>query len=92
MRGRDAGFDSTRPAGPARARGKDGRFIVRCPACLGSGRVIRPGSQVPVGCPLCWERGRVARIVAERYERAGGERGSGSADPDPRRPADRVLA
>ncbi len=53
----------------ARRCGRDGRYIVACPACEGSGRVVRPGSQVPVGCRLCWERGRVSRIVAERFTR-----------------------
>ena len=44
-------------------------FIVQCPACDGSGRVLRDGSQVLVGCRLCWEHGVVARIVAEQYQR-----------------------
>lgn len=69
MRKHDGESDSPWPAGPERRRGRDGRFIVTCPACRGSGRVVRQGSQVPVGCRLCWEHGRVARIVAERYER-----------------------
>ena len=43
------------------------RYIVECPACAGTGRVVRPDSQVPVGCRLCWERGRVARIAAARF-------------------------
>lgn len=43
------------------------RFIVPCPACGGTGRVVRDGSQVRLGCRLCWERGVVARIVAELY-------------------------
>lgn len=68
-------------AGPKR-RGRDGRFIVACPACCGSGRVVGPGSQVPVGCRLCWERGRVARIVAERFERQRRAREAESAESD----------
>lgn len=44
--------------------------IVPCPACAGSGRVLRDGSQVLLGCRLCWERGLVARIAAEQYLRA----------------------
>ena len=44
-------------------------FIVSCPACEGSGRVLRDGSQVRLACRLCWERGVVARIVAEQYLR-----------------------
>ncbi len=45
------------------------RFIVTCPGCDGSGRVLRDGSQVRLSCRLCWERGVVARIVADRYLR-----------------------
>ncbi|HEY3868119.1 MAG TPA: hypothetical protein VGM10_07200 [Actinocrinis sp.] len=45
------------------------KYIVRCPACDGTGHVVREGSQVSVGCRLCWERGLVARIVAEIFER-----------------------
>lgn len=47
----------------------DKRFIVTCPGCGGSGRVLRDGSQVRLSCRLCWERGVVARIVADRYLR-----------------------
>jgi hypothetical protein len=68
VRKHDGEFGSPWQAGPER-RGRDGRFIVSCPACQGSGRVVGSGSQVPVSCRLCWERGRVARIVAERFER-----------------------
>lgn len=42
-------------------------FIVTCPACGGSGLVLRDDSQVHLGCKLCWRRGVVARIVAEKY-------------------------
>ena len=42
-------------------------FIVPCPACDGTGRVLRDGSQVRLACRLCWERGVVARIVAEQH-------------------------
>ena len=42
-------------------------FIVTCPACGGSRRVTRDGSQVPLSCRLCWERGVVASIVANKY-------------------------
>jgi hypothetical protein len=45
------------------------KFIVDCPACDGTGHVVREGSQVSVGCRLCWERGRVSRILAEIFER-----------------------
>lgn len=68
-------------------RGRDGRFIVSCPACQGSGRVVRSGSQVPVGCRLCWERGRVARIVAERFERQRRARDTESTDSEEPRDA-----
>lgn len=44
-------------------------FIVICPGCGGSGRVLRDGSQVRLACRLCWERGVVARILADRYLR-----------------------
>jgi hypothetical protein len=44
------------------------RFIVQCPACKGTGKAIRDGSQVLVGCRLCWERGVVARIVARDFK------------------------
>ncbi len=43
------------------------RFIVPCPACRGTGRVARDGSQVRLACRLCWERGVVAHIVAKLY-------------------------
>lgn len=45
------------------------RFIVPCPACDGTGTVVRAGSQASVGCRLCWERGVVSRIVAESFRR-----------------------
>jgi len=45
------------------------KFIVRCPACEGSGHVVPFGSRARVGCRLCWERGRVSRIVAESWFR-----------------------
>lgn len=56
-------------------------FIVTCPGCHGSGRVLRDGSQVRLSCRLCWERGVVARIVADKYLRltrptSGGAAGS----------------
>lgn len=43
------------------------RFIVPCPACRGTGRVARDGSQVQLACRLCWERGVVAQIIAKLY-------------------------
>jgi hypothetical protein len=46
-----------------------GRFIVDCPACLGTGKVARPDSIVLHGCMLCWERGVVSRISAERWRK-----------------------
>jgi hypothetical protein len=82
VRKHEGEFGSPWPAGPERRRGRDGRFIVSCPACRGSGRVVRQDSQVPVGCRLCWERGRVARIVAERFERQRRAREADRADPD----------
>jgi hypothetical protein len=82
VRKREGEFDIPWPAGPERRRGRDGRFIVSCPACRGSGRVVRQGSQVPVGCRLCWERGRVARIVAERFERQRSARETDRTDPE----------
>ena len=89
MRKHDGEFGSPWPAGPERRRGRDGRFIVTCPACRGSGRVVRQGSQVPVGCRLCWEHGRVARIVAERYERQRRARDADHTDKED--PQDSVL-
>ena len=43
------------------------RFIVDCPACLGTGKVPRPNSTILHGCMLCWERGVVSTIVADRW-------------------------
>jgi hypothetical protein len=56
--------DETEHPAPARKP-----FIVPCPACDGSGRVLRDESQVLLACRLCWERGVVARIVARQYQR-----------------------
>ena len=44
-----------------------GRFIVDCPACLGTRTVPRADSTILHGCRLCWERGVVSTIVAERW-------------------------
>jgi hypothetical protein len=43
------------------------KYIVSCPACDGTGRVLRDGSRVATGCRLCWEHGVVAQIVADSY-------------------------
>jgi len=51
------------------------KFIVKCPACAGSGNVVPLGSRARVGCRLCWERGRVSRIVAESWSREQDENG-----------------
>lgn len=56
------------------------KFIVCCPACDGTGRVVREDSQVSVGCRLCWERGRVSRIIAEHFERDRSPFASGASD------------
>ena len=62
------------------ARGDAGaspkKFIVQCPECNGSGRVVPFGSRARVGCRLCWERGRVSRIVAESWQPEHGEKGA----------------
>jgi hypothetical protein len=52
------------------------KFIVQCPECNGSGRVVPFGSRARVGCRLCWERGRVSRIVADSWWREHGEKGA----------------
>lgn len=52
------------------------KFIVRCPACNGSGHVVPFGSRARVGCRICWERGRVSRIVADSWLREHGEKGA----------------
>lgn len=52
------------------------KFIVRCPACNGSGLVVPFGSHARVGCRVCWERGRVSRIVADSWLRENGEKGA----------------
>jgi hypothetical protein len=52
---------------PTYENGRRGKYIVSCPACEGTGRVLRDGSAVVVGCRLCWEHGVVARIVADAY-------------------------
>lgn len=44
-----------------------GRYIVECPACLGTRKVPRPDSTILHGCMLCWERGVVSTIIAERW-------------------------
>jgi len=54
-------------------------FIVTCPGCGGSGRVLRDGSQVRLSCRLCWERGVVARIVADKYLRNAHSSSSGTS-------------
>ena len=55
-------------------------FIVPCPACAGTGRVLGDGSQVRVACRLCWERCVVARIVADQYLLCRQLAGSGVED------------
>jgi hypothetical protein len=54
------------------------KFIVRCPACDGSGNVVPFGSLARVGCRVCWERGRVSRIVADSWLREHGEKEKGA--------------
>ena len=44
-----------------------GRYIVECPACLGTRKVPRLNSTILHGCMLCWERGVVSPIVADRW-------------------------
>ena len=62
--GRGPGQGPAGSPGPARRK-----YIVPCPACGGTGRIVPHGSQARVSCRLCWERGRVSWIVAERYAR-----------------------
>ena len=50
-------------------RSTTGRFIVECPACLGSRKVPRQNSTILHGCMLCWERGVVSTIVADRWRK-----------------------
>lgn len=52
---------------PGQENGRRRKYIVSCPACDGTGRVLRDGSRVATGCRLCWERGVVAQIVADSY-------------------------
>jgi hypothetical protein len=57
-------------SGPAPGSGPGRRkYIVQCPACGGTGRIVPRGSLARVSCRLCWERGRVSWLVAERYAR-----------------------
>jgi Ribonuclease G/E len=65
-----------RPDRPTR----DGRYIVSCPACEGTGRIRHVDSVVPSGCRLCWERGVCARIVADRYRRRTADGAEGTED------------
>ena len=65
-----AGVHDAAPGRIAENRMSRKPFIVPCPACAGSGRVQRDGSQVQLGCRLCWERGVIALIIAEQYWRA----------------------
>jgi hypothetical protein len=72
--GREAAGRGASPgpaSGPGSARRK---YIVPCPACDGTGRIIPRGSLARVSCRLCWERGRVSWLVAERYTRLGNGR------------------
>src|SRR5258708_24183768 len=77
LRGREASVMSAdiEDATPGDAQGPRKKFIVRCPACEGSGHVVPFGSRARVGCRLCWERGRVSRIVAETWYREQGKEG-----------------
>jgi hypothetical protein len=54
-------------ARPNHEYGRRRKYIVSCPACDGTGRVLRDGSGVLTGCRLCWEHGVVAQIVANNY-------------------------
>ena len=46
-------------------------FVVPCPACNGSGsRIENQELSHPDPCPLCCGHGSIARVKAERYERA----------------------
>ena len=50
-------------------RSASSRFIVDCPACLGTRKVPRQNSTILHGCMLCWERGVVSTIVADRWRK-----------------------
>lgn len=65
-RGASPGPGTGPGSGPGSGRRK---YIVPCPACGGSGRIVPRGSLARVSCRLCWERGRVSWIVADRYAR-----------------------
>jgi Ribonuclease G/E len=60
-----------------RPRG-DGRYIVDCPACEGTGRIRHVDSVVLTGCRLCWERGVCSPIVANRYRKKLADAGEGA--------------
>ncbi len=60
-----------------RPRG-DGRYIVDCPACAGTGRIRQGDSVVLTGCRLCWERGVCSPIVANRYRKKLADAGEGA--------------
>jgi Ribonuclease G/E len=57
---------------PNHENGRRRKYIVSCPACYGTGRVMRDDSLVATGCRLCWERGVVAQIVADSYSAGRG--------------------
>ena len=63
--GRTAAQETSRPRLNSETPPK--KFIVRCPACNGSGHVVPIGSRSRIGCRVCWERGRVSRIVADSW-------------------------